>query len=105
MSSAQLRSIKGEPAHEGQSRGYDIIGYRETLLDRECLIGYYFEGGRLVGAKFSFEEKVDNKNQNIVDYEKIKEIMIQKYGRPEEDNISWKDSSNKDDIDEWGNAI
>lgn len=105
MNSAQLRSIKGEPMHQGQSQGYDIIGYRQTILDRECLIGFYFEGGRLVGAKFSFADQSENKNQNIVDYKKIKELLIQKYGRPEQDNISWKDTTHKDDIEEWGNAI
>jgi len=31
--------------------------------------------------------------------------MIQKYGKPEEDNISWKDAVHKDNIEEWGNAI
>lgn len=105
MSSSQLRSFKGEPVHEGQSQGYTIIGYRQTIMDRGCLVGFYFEGGRLVGAKFSFVEQRDNKNQNIVDYKKIKELMIQKYGRPEEDNIAWKDASHKDNIEEWGNAI
>ncbi|MFC2165667.1 hypothetical protein ACFLT2_11805 [Acidobacteriota bacterium] len=105
MSSSQLRNIKGDPIHEGQSQGYNIIGYRQTIMDRECLVGFYFEGGRLVGAKFSFAEQSDNKNQNIVDYKKIKELLIQKFGRPEQDNISWKDASHKDDIEEWGNAI
>ncbi len=105
MSSAQLRSVKGEPIHEGQSSGYNIIGYRQTIMDRECLVGFYFEEGRLVGAKFSFEEKNENKNQNIVDYKKIKGLLIQKYGRPEQDDISWKDASHKDEIEEWGYAI
>jgi hypothetical protein len=105
MNSAQLQGIMGKPIHEGQSHGYNIIGYQQTIMDRECLIGFYFDRGRLVGAKFSFVEQRDNKNQNIVDYKKIKELMIQKYGRPEEDNISWKDVSHKDDIEAWGNAI
>jgi len=105
MDIAQLRRIMGEPIHEGQSQGYNIIGYKQTIMDRECLIGFYFEGGRLAGAKYSFIEHRDNKNQNIVDYKKIKELMIQKYGRPEEDNISWKDASHKDRIEEWGSAI
>jgi hypothetical protein len=105
MNSDQLRRFKGEPIHEGQSQGYTIIGYRQTIMDRECLVGFYFEGDRLAGAKFSFVEQPDNKNQNIVDYKKIKELMIQKYGRPEEDNIAWKDPLHKDDIEEWGNAI
>jgi hypothetical protein len=105
MNSAQLQSFMGEPIHEGQSQGYTIIGYRQTIMERECLVGFYFEEGRLVGAKYSFVEQRDNKNQNIVDYKKIKELMIQRFGRPEVDNIAWKDASHKDDIEEWGNAI
>jgi hypothetical protein len=31
--------------------------------------------------------------------------MVQKYGRPIEDKISWEDVTHKENISEWGNAI
>jgi len=56
-------------------------------------------------VKFTFCDNYANKNQNIADYKKIKEILAQRYGRPIEDKISWEDPQYKEEIAEWGNAI
>jgi len=105
MSREQLRNLKGKPVHEGQSQGYDIVGYQQEILERECLIGYYFKGHRLIAAEYTFVDSHANKNLNIVDYKKIKELLGQRYGRPAEDEISWVDPALREDIEEWGNAI
>lgn len=105
MSSAQLKRIEGPPLHHGESQGYEIIGYQKEILDRDCLIGYYFSNDRLKGAKLSFLDQHANKNQNIADFKRIKDLLAQKYGRPIVDKISWEDVTHKDNISEWGNAI
>jgi hypothetical protein len=105
MSVNQLKRIEGKPVHTGESQGYVIIGYQDKILERDCLIGYYFSENRLRGAKLSFLEQHANKNQNIADFKRIKELLVQKYGRPVEDKISWEDVTHKEDIAEWGNAI
>ena len=105
MSSRQLERIEGKPAHMGESQGYKIIGYQKEILERDCLIGYYFSNDRLKGAKLSFLEQPANKNQNIADFKRIKDLLVQKFGRPIEDKISWEDVTLKDNISEWGNAI
>lgn len=105
MSSNQLERIEGKPAHTGESQGYKIIGYQKEILERDCLIGYYFSNDQLKGAKLSFLEQPANKNQNIADFKRIKDLLVQKFGRPVEDKISWEDATFKDNISEWGNAI
>lgn len=105
MSSNQLKQIEGKPAHTGESRGYKIFGYQKEVLERDCLIGYYFSNDQLKGAKLSFLEQPSNKNQNIADFKRIKDLLVQKYGRPVEDKISWEDATHKENISEWGNAI
>jgi len=105
MSSDQLKQIEGQPAHQGESQGYRIFGYQKEILERDCLVGYYFSNDRLNGAKLSFFDQHANKNQNIADFKRIKDLLIQKYGRPLEDKISWKDVTHKENISEWGNAI
>jgi hypothetical protein len=89
----------------GESHGYKIIGYQKEVLERNCLIGYYFSDDRLKGAKISFLEQPTNKNQNIADFKRIKDLLVQKYGRPIEDKITWEDATHKESIAEWGNAI
>jgi hypothetical protein len=105
MTSTQLKRIEGLPVHQGESQGYEIIGYRKEILDRDCLIGYYFSNDRLKGAKLSFLDQHSNKNQNIADFKRIRNLLAQKYGRPIEDKISWEDVTHKENISEWGNAI
>lgn len=105
MNSNQLKRIEGQPAHLGESQGYQIIGYQKEILERDCLIGFYFSNDKLKGAKLSFLEQHTNKNQNIADFKRIKDLMVQKYGRPIEDKISWEDVTHKENISEWGNAI
>jgi hypothetical protein len=105
MSTNQLKSVEGQPVHQGQSQGYEIFGYQKKILERDCLVGYYFTDNKLKGAKFSFLEQHENKNQNIVDFKRIRDLLAQKYGRPVEENISWEDVTYKDDISDWGNAI
>lgn len=105
MSSNELQRFKGEPLHQGQSQGYEILGYQKKILDRDCLIGYYFAENKLKGAKLSFLDQHLNKNQNIADFKKIRDLLAQKYGQPIEDKSSWDDLTHKDDISEWGNAI
>jgi len=105
MSSDHLKRVEGQPAHQGESQGYKIMGYQKEILERDCLIGYYFSNDKLKGAKFSFLEQHTNKNQNIADFKRIKDLLIQKYGRPIEDKISWEDVTHKENISEWGNAI
>jgi len=105
MSSDHLKREKGQPAHSGDSQGYKIMGYQKEILERNCLIGYYFSNDKLKGAKLSFLEQHSNKNQNIADFKRIKDLLIQKYGRPIEDKISWEDVTHKENISEWGNAI
>ena len=105
MSSNQLKRVEGQPAHLGESQGYQIIGYQKEILERDCLIGFYFSNDRLKGAKLSFLEQHTNKNQNIADFKRIKDLLVQKYGRPIEDKISWEDVTQKENISEWGNAI
>jgi len=105
MSSAQLKRIEGSPLHQGESQGYKIIGYQKQILDRECLIGYYFANDQLKGAKLSFLDQHSNKNQNIADFKRIRDLLAQKFGRPIEDKISWDDVTHRENISEWGNAI
>jgi hypothetical protein len=85
MSINHMKRVEGQPAHLGESQGYQIMGYQKEILERDCLIGYYFSNDRLKGAKLSFLEQHTNKNQNISDFKRIKELLIQKYGRPIED--------------------
>jgi hypothetical protein len=52
-----------------------------------------------------FNHEHTNKNDFIWDYEQLKELLSEKYGEPNFDNVSWEDDLYKDDKSKWGFAI
>ncbi|GAH71775.1 unnamed protein product, partial [marine sediment metagenome] len=49
--------------------------------------------------------KHSNDNLYIDDYEKLKETLTKKYGKPKFDKVTWDDDLYKDDRSHWGFAV
>ena len=105
MNRAQVVRIEGSPDYHENSGGLDIIQYPQKVLNMDCMIGYVFAHNKLAKAKYSFIARFENKNQYISSYNKIKDILIQKYGRPEADRILWQDKYYQNNRSNWGLAI
>jgi len=105
MNKAQVVRIEGSPDYRENSGGLDIIRYPQKILDMDCMIGYVFADNRLAKAKYSFLAKYEDKNRFLNDYEKIKDILLQKYGRPETEKTLWHDKMHRDDRSNWGLAL
>lgn len=105
MSKEQILKLEGEPSHQENLDGLDIIGFQQKVMDMSCLIQYIFAENELIRAKYIFLEKHKYKNQYIGDYKKIKDWLIEKYEQPEEDNITWRDTLFKEDYSKWGLAV
>jgi hypothetical protein len=83
----------------------DILGYNVKIGVNNFFCGYYFLEDKLYQAGYSYIDNHTNNNDYIVEYEKLKELLIQKYGKPEIDEVIWKNDLFKDDIQHWGVAI
>jgi len=105
MSKEQVLKIEGRPDHLENSEGLDIIQYPQKILNMDCLVGYVFAENRLAKAKYSFLGKQGDKNQYILEYQNIKDILIRKYGRPLSSKALWHDPLYKDDDSNWGLAV
>lgn len=105
MNKAQVVRIEGSPNHHERSGGLDIIQYPQKILNMDCMIGYVFAHNRLTKAKYSFLANYEDKNQYIHSYEKIRDILIQKYGKPEAEKALWQDKQYQDDRSNWGLAL
>ncbi len=64
----------------------DVMVYKDKMLDNDVDIEYYFENNKLFKAAFIFGSSFINKQENIIYYQKIKEGVKAKYGRPSADN-------------------
>lgn len=105
MTKEQVLRIEGEPDRLENSEGLDIIQYPQRILNMECLVGYVFAENRLAKAKYSFLGKQGDKNQYVLEYQNIKNILIRKYGRPLSEKALWSDPLYKGDDSNWGLAI
>ena len=105
MNKAQVVRIEGSPNHRENSGGLDIIQYPQKILNMDCMIGYVFAYNKLAKAKYSFLANYEDKNQYIHNYKKIKDILIQKYGKSEAEKVLWQDKQYQNDRSNWGLAI
>ena len=63
----------------------DILAYEDTVAGLNCLVSYYFKQDQLIEAQYSFELSKDDYTYSMLNYKKVKEFLIAKYGLPLED--------------------
>jgi hypothetical protein len=79
--------------------------YKGSVNDLDCRIIYVFAYDTLVRARYYIYEEHSNKYEYITDYEKLKEILKNKYGNPTKDRTTWLNSMYKDNPKDWGLAV
>lgn len=93
-----------------EQKGYkDILIYSDSLMGLDCHVGYVFVNDKLVRSKYIITQKHTNKNDYIYDYDHLKQILIDKYGKPEwtknNDDKTWLNSLFKGSPEDWGKAV
>lgn len=109
MSKSEVIEKEGEPdfynddpptVHEA------FLGYSEMNVGSlEAVLYYSFIEDKLVDSVYGFEESYNNKNKYIEDFERIKRILTDKYGSPEQDKERWRDDLYKDKPSRHGFAV
>lgn len=96
---------EGKPLNQEKIKGQDVMRYEQKVINLDCSIEYVFSSNRLHQTKFHFMNEHINKNSYLEDYQRIKEALAQRFGRPHEENMHWHDTSFKDDFSSWGEAV
>jgi hypothetical protein len=105
QSKKQILESEGKPLHQQKVKGADIMEYQQKVNNLDCSIKYIFTANKLSKTKFSFMNTYVDKNAYLEDYQRIKEALVQKFGKPLEENMNWRDSTYKDNFSSWGEAI
>lgn len=89
----------------------DKIEFETTVADTKCLVGYFFVENKLAKANYKFLINHSNKNDFISDYQRIGELLCEKYGGdvaskqyPNSDQY-WSNELYKDNFQNRGMAI
>lgn len=105
LSKKEVVESEGKPVDQRKVKGLDIMRYQQRVINLECAIDYFFAANKLSRTRFSFAGDYLDKNAYLQDYQRIKDALVQKFGRPLEEAMKWRDSSLKDDFSAWGEAV
>ncbi|MGB7296045.1 MAG: hypothetical protein WBC70_10690 [Candidatus Aminicenantales bacterium] len=105
LSKKQILEMEGKPLSQEKAKGLDIMKYQQKLINLDCSIEYEFAANKLTGTRFSFDTEYLDKNAYLKDYQKVKNALVQKFGRPLEEAMDWRDTTFKDDFGAWGEAV
>ena len=92
---------KGEIEYEDN----DAVFYKGSIANIRCTIIFIFVDNLLVRGRYYFEAGHIDNNAYIDDYKKIKNLLLEKYGKADEDEQVWEDDTFKDSFTSWGMAI
>jgi hypothetical protein len=100
-----IDEVKASETNKMEDENVTVIVYRCEVAGTDSSLEYYFTKGKLVKAGYIFQEEYRNLNNYISDFEKIKKILIRKYGLPTIYDEQWLDDLYKDKPQEWGFAV
>ena len=84
----------------------EVITYRGDFDGMMALIGYNFENEKLVRAGYLMMDSYEDPNYFIDDFERIKQKLIAKYGKPTSDQLLWKEGEAvEDDTSKFGEEV
>ena len=102
---AKVRSIEGKPLDEGATGRTHLAIYNGKLLGSDVIVHFRYLDNKLVGGGYVYSEKHSNKNDYLVEYAKWGVALEEKYGKPEQDRIIWRNARYQKDPPRWGLAI
>jgi len=103
------RTEKTKPFQEVESQ----LIYIDTIINLKIAVFYDFIDNKLVSTGYAVMEDHSNENLYIKDYKKLKDALVEKYGKPSDkatdgsdyEEIVWLDDLYQDDPSRWGFAI
>lgn len=103
---ARILLAEGRPLDQGISGGLEVLSYHRNLLGKKCLVAYVFNDEKLVTVRLHLLERYADKDRYVADYNKIRDFLTEKVGRPLSNNVVWRENLAFADRDKnWGTAL
>ncbi|MCP4897635.1 MAG: hypothetical protein GY906_11740 [bacterium] len=105
MSQEQVIGAEGRPPDDRDNDDSEGMLFKDVVLGIECTIFYQFTDGKLTRAAYMFAEEHVNPNLYIQDYDRVKEVLVRKYGEPINSGEHWNQTLYKDNPEDYGRAV
>ena len=79
--------------------------YKTSLMELDTTLIYEFTNNSLTSAAYFFNAQHTNPQSFYIDYNKIHDLLIKKYGNPVRFEKVWKNDLFKGDVENYGSAI
>jgi hypothetical protein len=96
-----IAAEKTEPAKETEN----TLAYPIKIQGKNYLLMYLFVNDKLAKSAYTLLDNFTNKADYMVEYEKIKNLLVKLYGTPADDGKNWKDDTYRDNPERWAMAI
>ncbi len=106
MDSSQIATAEGKkPEYQDKKGSIQYLGYSDQIAGLDCNVIYILAFDQFVRSQYSISEEHTNNTEYLSDYDKLKEALASKYGKPNSDDIYWKNDLYRSDPSEWGMAV
>lgn len=96
-----VQKLKGAPA----SSDSNSLTYKTSVSELDALAFLNFVDGKLSSVTYIFTTKHTDDNLYIDDFDSVDTALQQKYGKPSQHGVYWRNDLYKDDHAHWGLAI
>ncbi len=107
MSYAGVRSAESSGVNAQvvqRSPSEKLLNYDDRIAEMDCNILYVFVTDKLVQADYIITEKHSNENRYIEDFDRLKKILVEKYGGSSDRDV-WSSDLYRDDPTHYGIAV
>ena len=106
LTKAEVKKLETETfLKEEKFSNYDVLIYEGVVAGLKTDIWYIFIKDEFVNGSYFFVESHTNDNLYIDDYKHVKNIITDKYGKPQTELADWNDDLYRDDPDRYGFAV
>jgi len=83
----------------------DVITYRGEVEGIPVIVGYLFDGDKLIKAGYLMQGSYEDPNSYISDYNKVKDFLINEHGTPAQDEVVWGEGEKVEDPGKFGESV
>jgi len=83
----------------------DVLTYKKNIGKFNVLISYLFTNNKLTSGVYVVNNKYEESIKYIYDFDQLKKVLTEKYGKPDKDVKDWKIDTYKGDFKNWGKAV